>query len=147
MPRAVDDDLTLGDLAASQTLDALQPEALACFVARADALLECLLCLRTCPLHPDARLSWDAHADAVPRCLRLRDAPLQSNTTRHTVDRRPPEYERASRRVGNGAPCVADGFPAKNPIGVPKLVDRRSRPDDVTTASARLPIRDVRVTG
>ena len=102
---------------------------------------------RTCPLHPDARLSWDAHADAVPRCLRLRDAPLQSNTTRHTVDRRPPEYERASRRVGNGAPCVADGFPAKNPIGVPKLVDRRSRPDDVTTASARLPIRDVRVTG
>jgi len=80
MPRAVDDDLTLGDLAASQTLDALQPEALACFVARADALLECLLCLRTCPLHPDARLSWDAHADAVPRCLRLRDAPLQSNT-------------------------------------------------------------------
>ena len=38
MPRAVDDDLTLGDLAASQTLDVLQPEALACFVALANVL-------------------------------------------------------------------------------------------------------------
>ncbi|MDQ3381642.1 MAG: hypothetical protein M3546_15225 [Actinomycetota bacterium] len=34
----MDDDLTLCDLVASQTFDALQPEALACFVARANVL-------------------------------------------------------------------------------------------------------------
>ncbi|MDQ3381640.1 MAG: hypothetical protein M3546_15215 [Actinomycetota bacterium] len=74
----MDDDLTLGDLAASQTLDALQPEALACFVARANALLECLLCLLIGRVHSTRTRGCHATLARTPSpiCLRLRDAPL-----------------------------------------------------------------------